>query len=361
MSKSLNGGRTSAVITPSLTVGAERVSGPIRSFAVNPANSAHLIAAGNRTVTDLMRMVSNLAESFDGGLSWQAKDFASAGQRGSRPRGEEVSQRAWDYLAFPGPDPAVLVGGHDTGGEAPLFISQDGGGTWTSTPVGSIYHIEVPPQPERGLYVAGDAGVSLTRDGGRTWQKVLSQQTFALAFTGLLGIYAATSEGMFKSVDGGQQWRLAGLGLPVTLDVVGIDGLRGAFDTYRQGAQTGVGLFGCAYENGRILVGGRSGYWETADSGVSWERKAIGLAGNVRQIECTQDGTLYLNVAEKHLLGGEAHIVSLSKDGRLQQIRVDKPPPAPCLLLRPAEHGVSYCPRGVGVVDHGARNMAMFC
>ena len=104
-----------------------------------------------------------------------------------------------------------------------IYVSQDGGGTWTRPATGvvpptpsvarpSAYGISRAPDDERLWYVGTDSGVAVSSDNGDTWTHRALEPTFppmaqaVLAFPGGQ-VLALTASALYRSDDRGGTWR----------------------------------------------------------------------------------------------------------------------------------------------------------
>ena len=147
------------------------------------------------------------------------------------------------------------VSGRHVGWGDGIYVSRDGGETWSNTGLKDSQHISriiVHPEDSNTLLVAaegslwaagGERGVYRTEDGGENWERVLNVDDATGATDVLFHptdpsiVYAATYErrrtvwsflaggagsGIHKSTDGGRSWREITNGLPSSEDTVAI-------------------------------------------------------------------------------------------------------------------------------------------
>lgn len=176
-----------------------------------------------------------------------------------------------------------------------IFISEDGGKTWTQSNKGfgdSLNVTEIAADPknfdilyasvfmriENGKAVPG--GLFVSRDSGRSWSKIESLPLINVAQTVLSGdgsIYAAggfgttskewdSNGGIYRSADNGKTWQQI-LSAPC-VPVMAV-------------SPTNPKLIYCAIDNGKIRpqVKG-SGIWRSADGGKTWMRVNKGTTTN---------------------------------------------------------------------------------
>lgn len=190
------------------------------------------------------------------------------------------------------------VSGRHVGFGDGIHRSRDGGATWEARGLASSEHIGSividPRDSDRVLVAAqgplwspgGDRGVFLTEDGGATWTSVLSAGPYTGANEVVMDpsnpdvLYAALHQrhrtvaalmdggpesGIFKSLDGGATWEKLGGGLP----------------TEHVGK---IGLAVCPFDSSTVYAtieeGARKGgFWRSRDGGMSWEKRSDYLSG----------------------------------------------------------------------------------
>jgi photosystem II stability/assembly factor-like uncharacterized protein len=361
--KTSNGGRTWANVAPDVSAPHKNFM-PERElslFAVDPQKSDHLFA--NYGVDQLGR-TSNLWESTDGGLSWQP-----------RPKAMFVTPNKWNatnwrslfFHPSDGNELAGTIGGEAWGGDRPpvLALSHDAGGTWqdaripekvgtrdTANMLSFVWSLKQP-----GLLYGGTLySLYTSTDQGQNWKRVLPYRTTDLIELGTGELYAATSAGVLKSRNSGRTWHLSGIGLPTA------SGNADVFDAFQQGQ--GTNLFQLdAVEGKTIFVGGRGGYWESQDGGVSWSWRSIpsdltaGISGdlmpqnsgpNVRQILAAKDHTLFVNlVSQGAFASGESQVLKIQPDGKVTKINSRRMPNM--IGFSPGEPTILYMTAGEGV------------
>ena len=189
--------------------------GDARAFGVDPHDSAHLyLGAANGW----------MYESTNGGGNWHR--LAQVGKR---------DDLVLDNIVVDAADPKrLLVGawvlGHPDGG---LFISTDGGATWTSNPgmrgQSIIALAQAPSDPK--ILVAGTLlGVFRSADGGTKWtqisppdsKEIHEVESVAIDPKDPRTIYAGTWHLPWKTIDGGENWSSIKKGIAVDSDVFSI-------------------------------------------------------------------------------------------------------------------------------------------
>ncbi len=225
-------------------------------------------------------------------------------------------------------DPSSLVGGAWFEG---VFVSTDGGATWTTdndglatvdvyslafvdgdrfagTSAGVFYRapagweprssglavrnvfslLAVPPVPPEvawTLYAGTEHGVYTSADLGLTWQAASSDlgdvPVSALAQAGSR-IVAGTERGVYHSDDGGANWTPAASGL---------------------GAVPVAAVVSVVPQPSTLFAGTANGAFVSEDGGISWESFGTGLSGEARKVlsltlACTTPVTVYAGTGE---------------------------------------------------------------
>jgi hypothetical protein len=113
------------------------------------------------------------------------------------------SGRIWSVAASP-----ATVGFVAAGTDRGVYITKDGGTTWTATSLTSprVWSVGFDARDPTRLFAGTDgAGVQLSTDGGTTWKSAssgLPDRTIRALVFGLDGIAAATNHGVALSPDG---------------------------------------------------------------------------------------------------------------------------------------------------------------
>jgi photosystem II stability/assembly factor-like uncharacterized protein len=199
------------------TYGSSRVnvSGRISSVAVDPSNPAHVIcgAAGG-----------GVWESFDRGGSWAPRtDFAATLTTGA--------------VAFNPSAPSNVFCGTGEGNfywpfGAGVLKSTNGGVTWstlcTAPFVGQgFYELRVDARNGNHLLAVTTGGLYVSNDGGLTWTRRRASLTWSISMAPAGGpaaeILAGCADGIFRSTDGGTTWAAVALpGGPGAFDRVAV-------------------------------------------------------------------------------------------------------------------------------------------
>jgi photosystem II stability/assembly factor-like uncharacterized protein len=198
---------------PWTSVGPE--GGDARAFAYDPANPAH-IYMGTTT--------SWIYQSTDGGATW--KRLARLGK---------VDDLVVDNIVVDSSDPKTIYAGvwqldRTDGG---IYISHDGGTTWTSSPEmegKSVRALSQAPSDSKILVAGAISGVYRSSDSGAHWTQVspadnlelVKVESIAIDPTDPKIIYAGTWHLPWKTTDGGVTWRNIKQGLIDDSDVFSI-------------------------------------------------------------------------------------------------------------------------------------------
>jgi photosystem II stability/assembly factor-like uncharacterized protein len=214
-------------------LGPEEIGGRVVDLAVDPlaANTVYAAAASGGVWKS-----TNAGNSFV--PAWPAKQNQAIGALAITPSGK----------LYAGAGETNPGGGSLTFGGKGVYVSSDGGDSWTSLGLeGSerIGRIAIDPSNEQRIFVAasgplfspgGERGVYLSENGGETWRRVLQgdnpttgasdvhvdpvnpDRVYAVMWDHLRDPaqrrYGGPGSGIFRSQDGGETWqRLAG-GLP---------------------------------------------------------------------------------------------------------------------------------------------------
>jgi photosystem II stability/assembly factor-like uncharacterized protein len=190
--------------------------GDARSFAVDPGDHTHLYLG---TATGW------IFESHNGGQKWSRLAFV--GRR---------DDLVLDHIVVDAANPKHILVGAWRLGDRPdggLFISKDGGVTWTSQPQLSrqaVLSLTASPSDPK-LMVAGTLdGVFRSVDGGDRWKlisppgdrEIHNVQSVAIDPAAPDTIYAGTWHLPWKTVDGGEHWTNIKQGIIEDSDVFSI-------------------------------------------------------------------------------------------------------------------------------------------
>jgi len=192
--------------------------GSARAFAADPADHTHLyLGAANGCIY----------QSHDGGRKWER--LARIGNR---------DDLVIDNILVDPADPKHLVVGawaladlhHPDGG---LYVSKDGGATWTSQPEmrgQSILSVALAPSDPKIMVAGSMDGVFRSADNGAHWQRISPEgsteihevESLAVDPTNPDVIYVGTWHLPWKTVDGGKSWTSIKQGIIEDSDVFSI-------------------------------------------------------------------------------------------------------------------------------------------
>ena len=187
------------------TYGASRVnvSGRVAAIAIDPGNPAHVLCGAAN---------GGVWESFDRGASWA-------------PRTDYAATTTVGAIAFDPSNPTTVYCGTGEGNwwswlGVGVLRSTDRGTTWatlcTNPFVGQgFYDLRVDAADGRHLLAGTTAGLFVSTDGGLTWTQRRNSTTWAIAMAPAGGpnaeILAACRDGLFRSTDGGTTWAAVAL------------------------------------------------------------------------------------------------------------------------------------------------------
>src|SRR5690349_5144344 len=201
-------------VTDGQTYGSSRinVSGRVSALAADPANPVHILAGAAN---------GGVWESFDRGASWA-------------PRTDYQATLTVGALAFDPAAPATVYCGTGEGDwwsylGAGVLRSTDGGTSWstrcTAPFVGAgFYSLAVDPVDGQRLYAGTTRGLFVSADGGSTWTQRRTQISWSVRVAPDGGeVLAACRDGMFRSTDNGTAWAAVALpGAPATFYRLGV-------------------------------------------------------------------------------------------------------------------------------------------
>jgi photosystem II stability/assembly factor-like uncharacterized protein len=192
------------------------------------AGPDHFLGSGHPDLRDDLPPLLGLIESRDSGETWEPisllgkVDFHALRVRGRRVVGYDATSgrvmvsrdrgRSWRGARPPEPliDLVLDPSSPDrllAAGESGLFVSSDGGRSWTQREEGT--GLLAWPQRDRLYLLDGTGRVWLSRDGGRRWQRRgrIGGRPAALVAAAPGTLLAATHEGEIKrSSDGAVTW-----------------------------------------------------------------------------------------------------------------------------------------------------------
>ncbi len=162
------------------------------------SSSIYLVEPGNDTPTEVYIYLPDLGAlglriSLDAG-----QHFSSTG---TLPFGRILGLRA-----IPGIPGRLLAYGSDG-----MALSSDGGNHWQvfKNINGGIYDVATPG-PHSPIYASGDAGIFVSQDGGKTFTLASAQASYASLTVSMIKpqvIYGKTGLAAYRSTDGGHTWQ----------------------------------------------------------------------------------------------------------------------------------------------------------
>jgi len=169
---------------------------------------------------------------------WRSDNFATDWILIPMPEGWNGSS-SFSRVKISLANPQIVWAGRNMTEKSPLYVSTDGGVSFTPTPIfpdvilGRITNIETHPTDENTAYAlfsfANTPKVLRTTDLGQTWEDLSGFGTNTTSINGFPDvsvrcflvmpynpntIWAGTEIGIFESTDGGQSWAFADNGLP---------------------------------------------------------------------------------------------------------------------------------------------------
>jgi photosystem II stability/assembly factor-like uncharacterized protein len=187
--------------------------------------------------------------------------------------------------------PGTIYAGSSTAG---LYRTTDGGATWQALLAGTaILSLTLDPVRSRTVYAGADGGIFISRDGGNTWTEThpgLAPDDFtgpvAIDPTQRSILYAGTLTGVFKSVDSGATWTPPAdtNALPCLQPLTLAVDPRSPSDVYVGGTDSDEG---CASADPDVLLD------KSQDGGVSWQQIGGGLGDFDSLVIAPQTSTLY--------------------------------------------------------------------
>ena len=178
----------------------------IIDLAMAPSNPRILFAAGQ--IADPAAAMG-VFMSQDGGATWTSKRVSAT-----------PGSAAWAVAVDPRSAKVVFLGGHRNGNAA-LFKSTNGGAAWkdvTNTIQGQVYKIACDPKVANRVFVAAGSGIYRTTNGGTSWSLIKNdygRREIAFHPTKANTLYAGGDEGVVISSDAGTTWTELNSGLAV--------------------------------------------------------------------------------------------------------------------------------------------------
>lgn len=284
--------------SPWYSVGPRNVNGRVKSLAVHPTNP-DIVYVGAAS--------GGLWKTIDGGQTWNALwdtqeslAIGAVALAPSQPQTVYVGTGEWT------PGWGASYGG------VGLYVSTDGGATWSKRPAVSsrrIGKILVHPTDPQRLWACGDRGLEGSTDGGLTWTTLNSRIVTDMVLDPLnpsTMFTAVRNDGFYKSVDFGSTFTLLA-GSPTGTAVSGfpkiavgtsgthrndflvikmdadvqtsIDGgntFTATSETPRSAVFTGwADVIAVAPDDERVLIWGCASLAVSTDGGASWTAKSV--------------------------------------------------------------------------------------
>lgn len=232
--------------TPWVSVGPRNINGRVKSIAVHPTNPDILYVGAAS---------GGVWKSTDGGQSWD-------------PLWNDQSVLVIGSIALAPSDPDTIYAGTGewtpgyitTGPGDGLFVSTDGGASWTQqTGLGAtrVARVAVSPTDANRVYVAGNNGFEYSDDGGATWTTLMAGDISDAVIdpSDADKIYIAVdSDAVYQTTDNGATWtRLAA----------------GPTGGNADWLKLSMGLSG-THGTDFLLAKGASDVWKTTDGGATW-------------------------------------------------------------------------------------------
>jgi photosystem II stability/assembly factor-like uncharacterized protein len=186
------------------TYGTARVDviGRVSSFAVDPANSKHVLCGSAN---------GGIWESIDRGATWA-------------PRTDQMPSLAIGAVTFDPHDPSRVYAGSGEGNfyaslGAGVYVSTDGGTTWkvlASTPFVGVgfYDLIVDPANRKILYAATSNGFYVSTNAGTSWSLKRPVKCWDITVHpsgGTVEVLAAFADGLFASANAGSSFAAVAL------------------------------------------------------------------------------------------------------------------------------------------------------
>ena len=144
----------------------------------------------------------------------------------------------------------ILFAGTNDG----LYLTDNGGESWTPSPDIAVWTVAVDPQQPQLLYIGTNKGVYKSGDGGGNWSNTsLTESVWTLVIDAQQQqvLYAYSGFAVHKSDDHGQSWEEVG-----------------GFETF--GGSFGTSMAIDAQESGYLYVGTLGGVYRSRNRGETW-------------------------------------------------------------------------------------------
>ncbi|MGE5364568.1 MAG: VPS10 domain-containing protein [Bacteroidota bacterium] len=235
----------------------------VSDIAIDPKiNTTMYIASGDGDAGDTYSI--GVLKSTDGGETWNTTGLSW-----------NVTEYEKIYKLIIDPTDNNRIIAAATGG---VFLSKDGGTTWTNVQKGEFTDIETDPKNPQRMYAASmGVGIYKSADGGQTWSKLTAglpssgfyRLAVAVSYSNPNVLYALYSKyddygfmGFYKSTDAGSTWTKKN----TKINLLGWE--------YSGSDQGGQGWYDLALEvsaadENTVYVGGVN-IWKTINGGTSW-------------------------------------------------------------------------------------------
>ncbi len=187
------------------------------TVAIDPEYPQHILGANNYT--------QSVFESHDGGLSWSLVSFPELSMQGVRSIVFAPTDPQVTYLGFGAFFSAGMF--DDTLPASGVYISRDGGGTWSAandanTETANVSDLAVhPTNPQVVFMTSPRSGMFKTVDSGGSWTKLGNLPDYIRPFSVAIDpnnpdlvLMGSEGQGVYHSSDGGQNWTQVYAGLP---------------------------------------------------------------------------------------------------------------------------------------------------
>jgi hypothetical protein len=185
----------------------------ISTLALDPTAATTIYAGTGKPG----RSGNGIFKSIDGGNSWTAISTGLVVFSGLPPQ-------TITAIALNPATPTTLYAGDDIGD---VFVSSNGGGSWTNSTNGingggAVASLLVDPQAPSIVYAALNSGVFKSADGGSSWALVANGLPNGISVSGLslssppssVLLLSSFANGLFSSTDGGGSWQVFDTTLP---------------------------------------------------------------------------------------------------------------------------------------------------
>jgi len=290
--RSINGGSTWTTLTaPSSPYLVNNLPYPVtQTLFVSTGNSSTLFCASN----------SGFAISKDGGATWQFQNT------GLDPNFVQLRQIVLDpanpsrLIAF-----GTYSGASGTSPSSYIYLSTNGGSTWTHVGTFGVLDQLAPNQTGPGIYVVSTSGLYVSFNGGSTWTDIApsgdpSGYTATVSPVSPLVMAYEGFDDLFVSQDGGATWTVSESGL----------------NARQIGQVASAGSSGALYAtlfNPSFFVNGAysTQMWRSSGPGQSWTSAINAYSGtSLWLFDVDPTNPLHLLGVEQHANSGSTSVVS---------------------------------------------------